>query len=63
MLGAAHPMDAHRIDSRAVQARGRSADATEGVAAFLEKRRAFHPDRVSQQMPDFFPWWDEPSFT
>jgi enoyl-CoA hydratase/carnithine racemase len=63
MLGAAHPMDAHRIDSRAVQARGRSADATEGVAAFLEKRRASYPDRVSQQMPDFFPWWDEPSFT
>ena len=62
MAGADHPMQAHRIDSRAVQARGRSADAKEGVSAFLEKRPAAFPDRVSTDMPEFFPWWTEPPF-
>lgn len=62
MAGEDHPMKAHRIDSRAIQARGRSADTREGVSAFLEKRPAVFPDRVSQDMPDFFPWWDEPPF-
>ena len=38
-LGAAHPMEAHRADSRAMFARGRSADAREGITSFLEKRR------------------------
>jgi enoyl-CoA hydratase/carnithine racemase len=51
-LGAAHPMDAHRADSRAMFARGQSADAVEGVASFLEKRRASYPDRVSDGLPD-----------
>jgi enoyl-CoA hydratase/carnithine racemase len=59
MLGADHPMAAHQLDSRAVQARGVSADAREGVTAFLEKRPAAFPDRVSADMPDFFPWWPE----
>jgi len=62
MMGAGHPMDAHRVDSRAIQARGRSADVREGVGAFLEKRPPVFPDRVSADMPDFFPWWDEPPF-
>lgn len=62
MAGAADPMQAHRIDSRAIQARGRSADAREGVGAFLEKRAPRFPDRVSQDMPGFFPWWDELPF-
>ena len=52
MLGAPHPMDAHRADSRAMTARGRSADAREGVAAFLEKRPAQFPDRVSGGLPE-----------
>ena len=55
-------MEAHRVDSRAIQARGESADAREGVAAFLEKRDAAFPDRVSTDMPTFFPWWDEPEY-
>ena len=55
-------MDAHRIDSRSIQSRGRSADVREGVGAFLEKRPALFPDRVSADMPAFFPWWDEPPF-
>jgi enoyl-CoA hydratase/carnithine racemase len=62
MLGAAHPMEAHRIDSRAIFTRGASADAKEGVTAFLEKRPADFPCRVSKDLPDFFPWWDEPRF-
>ena len=62
MAGADHPMQAHRIDSRAIQARGQSADAREGVSSFLEKRQPVYPDKVSKDMPAFFPWWDEPPF-
>ena len=62
MSAAPHPMFAHRIDSRSIQARGKSADAREGVSAFLEKRAPVYPDKVSSDMPDFFPWWDEPTF-
>jgi hypothetical protein len=46
-----------------MQARGRSADAQEGIAAFLEKRPAQFPDRVSADMPDFFPWWEAEEVT
>ena len=61
MLGAASPMEAHRLDSRAIYSRGRSGDAREGVTAFLDKRPPVYPDAVSTAMPDFFPWWeDEP---
>ncbi len=62
MAGAEHPMQAHRVDSRAIQARGRSADAIEGVSSFLHKRPAVYPDTVSADLPAFFPWWDEPPF-
>ena len=62
MAGQAHPMAAHRVDSRAIQARGQSADAKEGVSAFLEKRAPVYANKVSTDMPDFFPWWDEPAF-
>jgi len=62
LSAAEHPMYAHRIDSRAIQARGVSADVREGVGAFLEKRTAAFPDRVSSGMPGFFPWWQEPGF-
>ena len=57
MLGAAHPMEAHKIDSRAIYARGASPDAKEGVMAFLEKRPARFVNRVSTDMPPFYPWW------
>lgn len=59
MLGAASPMEAHQIDSRAMLARGASADAQEGIASFLEKRPASFPDTVSTDLPAFFPWWSE----
>jgi hypothetical protein len=62
MLGAAHPMEAHLADTRAIRARGKSADAKEGVAAFLEKREPQFADRVSIELPDIFPEWHEPEF-
>ncbi len=55
MLAADHPMEAHRVDSRAILQRGRSADAREGVESFLEKRPAVFPDKVSDGLPDIFP--------
>jgi enoyl-CoA hydratase/carnithine racemase len=62
MLGASHPMEAHRADSRAMFSRGQSADAREGIAAFLEKREADFPDRVSAGLPEVLPGWEEPEF-
>lgn len=58
-LCADQPMMAHRVDSRAILARSLSADAAEGVNSFFEKRPANFPMKVSDGMPDFFPWWDE----
>lgn len=63
MLGADHPMEAHKIDSRGIYYRGRSADSKEGVESFLEKREAKYPCQVSSDMPEFFPWWDERKFS
>ena len=62
MAGASDPMFAHRVDSRAIMARGKAADAKEGVSAFFEKRPPNFPNRVSTDMPEFFPWWDEVPF-
>jgi enoyl-CoA hydratase/carnithine racemase len=62
MMGAPHPMEAHRADTRSIRARGISTDAKEGVSAFLEKRLPTFPDRVSDGLPDIFPEWQEPTF-
>jgi enoyl-CoA hydratase/carnithine racemase len=62
-LGAAHPMDAHRADSRAMFARGQSADAREGVTSFLEKREPEFVDRVSDGLPELFPGRVEPAYS
>src|SRR6202048_3802977 len=59
MLGADDPMEAHKIESRGIYARGRSDDAKEGVTSFLEKRPAKFTDKVSADMPSYFPWWEE----
>jgi enoyl-CoA hydratase/carnithine racemase len=63
LLGADHPMEAHKIDSRAIYERGRSSDAREGVSSFLQKRAAKFSDRVSKDMPPFFPWWQERKYS
>lgn len=62
LSAAEHPMAAHNIDSKAIYRRSRSGDAIEGIASFLEKRDPVYPDKVSTDMPDFFPWWDEPDY-
>jgi enoyl-CoA hydratase/carnithine racemase len=62
MLGARHPMEAHRADSRAILSRGASDDAREGVTSFLDKRDAVFTDRVSDGLPDVFEGWEEPEF-
>lgn len=62
MLGADHPMEAHRVDSRGIQSRGASADAREGVESFLEKRVPVYPVKVSDGLPDLFVDYVEPEF-
>ena len=62
MMTASHPMDAHRVDSLALQIRGSMPDAKEGINSFLEKRTAIYPDKVSTDMPDIFSGWQEPTF-
>jgi hypothetical protein len=63
MAGADHPMEAHRADSRAIQSRGASADAREGVTSFLEKRPPQYPLTVSRDLPNIWPHWRGPEFS
>lgn len=62
MLGADHPMEAHKIDSRGMKYMGAAADVKEGVMAFLEKREPDFTMKPSSDMPDFYPWWEEREF-
>jgi enoyl-CoA hydratase/carnithine racemase len=62
MLGADHPMEAHKIDSRGIFTMGAAADVREGVTSFLEKRSPEFTMKVSADMPDWFPWWEERRF-
>ena len=62
MLGADHPMEAHKIDSRAVYALGKSGEASEGIKSFFEKRSPNFPGKLTEDLPDFYPWWDEKKF-
>ena len=63
MLGASHPMEAHRIDSRAIDFMGSSPDVAEGVSSFLEKRPPRFEMKVSSDLPEFFPWWEDPPYS
>ncbi|MEJ1967170.1 MAG: crotonase/enoyl-CoA hydratase family protein [Rhizomicrobium sp.] len=62
-LGMDHPMEAHKVDSRGIYSRGASADVKEGVMSFLEKRSAKFPQVVSHDMPPYFPWWKERTYS
>lgn len=62
MMGASHPMEAHRVDSLAIELRSVSGDGAEGVRSFMEKRPAVFPDRVSADLPDIFPNWSAPDW-
>ena len=62
LMNTDHPMEAHKIDSRAIYRLSRAADAKEGIASFLEKRNPVYPGKVSEDMPDFYPWWEEREF-
>ncbi len=57
-LESSGPYDSHIIESKAIDSRGASEDAKEGVSSFLEKRSAKFTNKVSSDMPEFFPWWE-----
>jgi enoyl-CoA hydratase/carnithine racemase len=63
MLGADHPMEAHKLDSRCIYYMGGSADAREGVASFLEKRAPRFPLQVSRHLPPFHPFGAKREFS
>jgi enoyl-CoA hydratase/carnithine racemase len=63
MLGAPDPINAHWVDTAAINALATSPDAKEGINSFLEKREADFPGKVSKDLPSFFPWWEEPKFS
>lgn len=62
MLGAVHPMEAHRLESRAILHRGMSPDAAEGVTSFLEKRKPDFPGQAPGDFPPGWPWDADPEY-
>lgn len=62
-LDMAHPMEAHRIESRGTYSRARAGDVREGIRAYKDKRAPHFPETASEDMPDFYPWWREPDYS
>ncbi|CAK7017378.1 MAG: Short-chain-enoyl-CoA hydratase [Desulfovibrio sp.] len=56
------PLTAHDFESRCMFFLGRSADAKEGVGAFMEKRAPEWSMSVTKDMPPFFPFKEDPPF-
>jgi len=63
MMGADHPIEAHKVESRGFLFLGMSAEAREGIISFLEKRPPHFPGKVSKDMPAFFPWWEKKTYS
>jgi enoyl-CoA hydratase/carnithine racemase len=63
MIGADHPMEAHKLDSRCIHYMGSSPDVREGVASFLEKRPPRFSMRPSRDLPPFHPLVPERKFS
>jgi enoyl-CoA hydratase/carnithine racemase len=63
MLGTPHPMRAHELETLALNARGLSGDADEGIRAFLDKRRPEFPDTVSHDLPEVLRSLPSPEYT
>jgi enoyl-CoA hydratase/carnithine racemase len=62
MLGASHPMQAHRLDSKVIDYLGAQPDAREGIESFLGKRPPRFSMSADRDMPAFYPFWDEPGY-
>ena len=62
MLGEPHPLAAHQLDSRIMSQIGGGPESQEGIRSFLDKRLPQFPGRVSQDMPECYPWWVEEEF-
>jgi enoyl-CoA hydratase/carnithine racemase len=62
MLGADHPMEAHKIESKCLHYLFHTTDGQEGLGSFLRKRKPKFEMKSSSDMPDFYPWWNDPAY-
>ena len=62
MVGTDHPMETHRMESKALSWIAQKPDVIEGVTSFLEKRPPNFSMKPSKDMPDFYPWWPDRPF-
>jgi len=62
MMGADHPMEAHKAESRTMY-HASVRDGKEGVMSFLEKRPPEFNDKISNGAPAGFDWDQEPDWS